>query len=279
MTHSVAHPSPVSITAVVLARNEAAMIANCLATLKWCDEIIVVDNGSSDDTVALARQQAGVRVVAAQSGSFAELRQLGAKRAKTDWLVYIDADERVTPALADEIKQQLSDSAVQALQFKRDNIMYGRRMRHGNWQKDLVTRAFRRASLQGWSGIVHESPRYQGDTCLLAQPLIHLTHRSTSENLRKTISWTALEAELLYRSELAPVGFLTMLRKGVIEFVRRAWWWGGWRDGSPGLVESLVQGINKILIYIQVWELQRRPTLPEVYDRVEQDVARQWRQR
>lgn len=265
-----------SITALIVARNEEEMIANCLETVRWCDEVIVLDSGSVDRTAELA-ETAGARVVSASFPSMARLRNEAMKRVKTDWAVYIDADERITPTLAKEIRVQLETSDAAALTFQRQNIHYGKVFRHGGWQHDLVTRVFKKEAFTEWFGDIHESPKFNGTAVTLQTPLIHLTHRSTVDGLNKTVSWTPIEAELLYKADIKPVTVLTILRKGIFEFVRRGLLRGGYKDGVEGWIEAIVQGVNRMLVYIQVWERQRRPSLPETYQHIEQQLADEWR--
>jgi (heptosyl)LPS beta-1,4-glucosyltransferase len=150
-----------SITAVIIAKNEEQMIANCLETLRWCDEIVVVDSGSDDATVSLA-ENLGARVINFKSTHFDKLREEGHKRTKTDWVFYVDADERVTPILAKEIMVQLETSSASAIRMRRENILYGSHFNNGGWQEEFVTRVFRRKDLKGWKGIIHESPVFEG---------------------------------------------------------------------------------------------------------------------
>jgi glycosyltransferase involved in cell wall biosynthesis len=266
-----------SITAVIIAKNEAEMIVNCIDTLRWCDDILVVDTLSTDNTPALA-ETAGARLVEFYHPSMAKMRNEALKRVKTDWVIYVDADERVTPTLAKEIMVQLETSDAVALHIQRQNIHYGKIFRHGGWQHDTVTRVFRKDAFQEWYGDIHESPRFTGNAVQLQSPLIHLTHRNTLDGLRKTISWTPIEAELLFASNLPPVKVRTILRKGIMEFIRRGILRKGYRDGIEGWIEAIIQGINRMLVYIQVWEMQRSPSLPETYHKIEQKVAAMWQQ-
>ncbi|MBD3279773.1 MAG: glycosyltransferase [Candidatus Pacebacteria bacterium] len=268
---------PPQLTAIVIAKNEAKMISNCLQTLQWCDELLVIDNGSSDQTAKLA-EDFGAKVIGFESQSFARLRDEGLKRAQHDWVFYLDADERVTPTLAKEIQVQLETTQAGALRIRRTNICYGKEFRHGGWQKDYVTRVFQKKLLAGWTGKVHESPVFDGGVATLQTPLIHLTHRNTTGGLKKTMHWTKIEAELLVKAKVSSVGFKTILRKGLLEFWRRAIWQRGYQDGTQGLIEALVQAINKFLIYIQVWELQQRPPLADQYQQLEADITKLWEQ-
>jgi hypothetical protein len=266
-----------TITAVVVAKNEAEMIVNCIDTLRWCDEILVVDTASIDATSELA-ETAGARVVGFSHPSMAKIRTEALKRVKTDWVMYVDADERVTPTLAKEILVQLETTAASALTMNRQNIHYGKIFKHGGWQHDQVTRAFKKDSFEEWYGDIHESPRFAGTATVLQSPLLHLTHRSTVDGLKKTISWTPIEARLLFEAGAPPVKLSTILRKGVMEFVRRSLLKQGSKDGMEGWIEAVVQGINRMLVYIQLWELQRRPSLSESYQAIEEEIAAQWRQ-
>lgn len=264
-----------NITAVIIAKNEEQILLNCIKTLSWVDEIIVIDSGSTDKTSKVA-EDSGAKVIHLEHSSFARLRNEALKHVQTDWLVYIDADERVTPTLAKEILVHLETSSAQALSIKRKNICYGEELSHGGWDDDIVTRVFEKKSFKQWEGKVHESPVYEGETIMLHTPLIHLTHRSTQQNLIKSAAWTNIEAELLHKSGIKPVSFLTIMRKGVMEFFRRAIAKNGFKDGLTGLIEALVQGINKMLIYIQVWEMQQVPPLEDKYHRREIEIKKLW---
>jgi glycosyltransferase involved in cell wall biosynthesis len=254
------------------------MIANCLDTLTWCDEVIVVDNNSSDATAQIA-ERLKARVVKAE-GNFADLRNEALRRAKTDWIFYVDADERVTPALADEIKLMAEVAEHQAYAVGRNNILYGHYLQHGGWEQDYVVRLFQREKLISWAGEVHEHAQVEGTTGRLKEQLAHFTHRNTISSLQKTIEWTPIEAHLLAQAEHTPkVGIGLILRKGVMEFIRRAILKKGRRDGTAGWVEALVQGINRMLVYIQVWELQQKPSLTERYEQYERSVVKLWQQK
>ena len=265
-----------TISAVIIAKNEAKMILRCIATLRWCDEVILLDDGSSDNTAELA-EQFGARVIHFKHKSFARLRNEALKHCKTEWLIYVDADERVSPKLAREIAVHLETASFSALTLKRENIFFGQSFKHGGWSPDLVTRVFKRSSLKEWTGDVHESPVYDGETGQLQVPLIHLTHRSVRDGLLKSVDWTRAEARLLVASQLGKISFLTILRKGVMEFLRRGVFWKGYRDGEAGLIEALTQGINKMLVYMQVWELQQKTSIPESYEKIEQELAELWK--
>ncbi|HEX7017961.1 MAG TPA: glycosyltransferase family 2 protein [Patescibacteria group bacterium] len=268
------HQKP-SISAVIIAKNEDQMIANCIETLRWCDEIVVIDNGSEDATASLA-ESLGARVVNFKSPHFDKLREEGLKRTKTDWIFYVDADERVTPILAKEIMVQLETSPASAIRMRRQNVLYGSHFHHGGWQNEYVTRVFKRKDLKNWQGVIHESPVFEGELITVHSPLTHFTHRSVIQGLSKTIAWTPLEAKLLYEANVSPVTVMTLLRKGIMEFIRRAYFQKGYQDGMPGMIEALTQGINRMLVYMQVWELQQNPSIEDLYKKEEVEIANLW---
>lgn len=265
-----------TISAIVIAQNEAEMIANCLETLKWCDEVIVVDNESTDHTAEIADRW-GARVVEGK-GSFADLRNQGLHKCKADWLLYIDADERVIPSLAKEIRGVVLDTTHDALSVNRSNVLYGHVLEHGGWNQDRVVRLFRREKLLKWEGEVHEHAVIEGTTGELKTQLLHLTHRNIVDGLIKSAHWTPIEARLLFEAGIPKVKASTIIRKGVMEVWRRIVVKQGYKDGGAGWVEALVQGMNRMLVYMQVWELQQKPSLPERYQKFETQVSHLWKQ-
>lgn len=266
-----------TVTAVIIARNESAMITACIETLSWCDVILVINNGSTDDTVQKA-ENAGAKVITFASSSFARVREEAMKHVTTEWILYIDADERVTPTLAKQIAVHIETGAAAALSMHRKNYFFGHPVAYGGWQKDVVTRAFKLSELKGWSGDIHESAQWSGTNILLQSALIHLTHRSVVDNLKKSAEWTPVEAQAYIDGATPLVTFKTILRKGLMEFWRRGIRDQGYKDGTVGLIEALIQAINRMWVYIQVWELQQKPTVSERYEHLEEAIKKKWEQ-
>lgn len=265
-----------NITAVIITKNEELMLANCIETLRWCKEILVIDSDSSDQTPEIA-ERLGAKVVSTHAQSFAERRNVALDHVKTDWLFYIDADERVAPQLAKEILVQIETTAAGALEIHRQNMMYGKFFLNGGWGNEFVQRIFRKQTLAGWKGDIHESPIYEGEIVRLHSSLFHLTHRNTIDGLFKTATWTPLEAKLLFDANIPPVTGVVLLRKTVMEFIRRAFLWSGRKDGIEGYIEAGIQAMNRFLVYVQVWELQQQPSLTEKYHEKEMDFMKMWK--
>lgn len=264
------------ISAVLIAKNEEAMLANCIRCLQWCSEVIVIDNGSTDATPVIA-EQLGAKVISFKHSSFSRLRNEGMKHVTGEWIIYIDADERVSPTLAKEIQVLTETKQAEVFFLKRQNILYGEPVSYGGYQADMLERVFYKKALQKWTGEIHESPEYTGKAATIQTPLLHLTHRNTQDNLLKSASWTKMEAVALHKALEKPVGIATILRKMVVAFIKKAVFKQGYKDGQTGLIEALVQGINRALVYIQVWELQKNPSIIDRYRQYEDEMQSLWK--
>ncbi len=265
-----------TISAVVITKNEELMIANCLASLRFVDEIIVVDSGSTDNTLEIAsREQA--KIVEVNAGHFKDWRNKGKSIATSDWILYIDADERITPKLAKEIQDTIQFTSNAAFALRRNNIHFGKWLEHGGWENDRIVRLFKRSHLVGWDGDVHESAKVDGILGELKEPLVHLTHRNIKDGLVKSASWTDIEAQLLFEAHTKPVQPFTLVRKFLMEFLRRLVFKKGYKDGMEGWVESFQQAINRFFVYERLWELQQHPSLEDRYQAIEKEISRQWK--
>ncbi|MDR0462987.1 MAG: glycosyltransferase family 2 protein [Pseudomonadales bacterium] len=270
-----------NVTAIVITHNEEINIEACLACLRWCKHVLVFDAHSSDKTVQLSEKYGAVVVMQDRNTDFAQVRSKAALMVETPWLIYIDADERVSPTLAKEICENIENSSqyeVGVLALPRRNICYGSELKYGGWNNDVVERVFKKDVLHDWVGEIHESPIYDGQKKVLKNKLLHLTHRNTAVNLRKSADWTPIEAQLLVKGLKKPITRKTILRKGIMEFYRRYFKKKGHKDGMTGFVESLVQAMNRMMVYIQVWELQCRPSLTERYRKKDDEMLNLWKE-
>lgn len=264
-----------TISVVIITKNEEHMIANCLATLRFADEVIVVDSGSTDNTLEIARRE-NVKLIEVTSGHFSDWRNRGKQASTCDWILYIDADERVTVKLAKEITDTIQFTSNAGFALRRNNIHFGRWLEHGGWEQDRIVRLFKRSHLVGWEGNVHESATVDGILGELKEPLVHLTHRNIKDGLVKSASWTDIEAKLLYDAHTKPVKPFTLVRKFGMEFFRRLVLKKGYKDGMEGWIESFQQAINRFFVYERLWELQQKPPLEDRYQAIEKEIVRQW---
>jgi (heptosyl)LPS beta-1,4-glucosyltransferase len=253
--------TPILLTGVIIAKNEQSRIASALESLSFVDEILVVDNGSRDKTVDIALKK-GARVVHAPTVSFGELRNIGKKEAKGKWIVYLDADEIIPPALAAEIKKissqsfntsQLDDKEV-CFFVRRNNYYLGHR-----WQTtDRMQRLFYAEALIRWYGDLHETPEVVGKTSELINPLDHHTHRTLEEMLEKTNVGSNTEAQLRLKAAHPAIVSWRLVRVSLTGFWHSFISEGGWKMGTVGLIESMYQGFSLFITYAKLWELQQK---------------------
>ena len=244
------------LSVIVLTKNEAMMIKDCLASIKdLADEIILVDSGSTDDTVKIAREL-GAKIISA-SGDYASLRNVGLKAASGEWIFYIDADERVSPELADEIKQIAKGEAT-SYKLNRQNIVFGRWIKHGGYWPDPVHRFFKKEALTGWTGRLHESPQVIGKVGYLKQPLAHYTVRSIAAALEKSRDWSAIEAQLLFEANVPRVTWWKIIKAFKLEFLRQLVLRLGVLDGMPGFVLAYIRAYHQASVLVNLWQKQQQ---------------------
>ncbi|MEX2012946.1 MAG: glycosyltransferase family 2 protein, partial [Candidatus Levyibacteriota bacterium] len=242
-----------NISAIIIARDEEDRIADCLDSVSFCDEVIVVDNASSDRTSQIA-QRMGAKVVNADFHDFSELRNLGLKKASGKLVLYIDADERIDPVLKKNIENiaRVADGAS-IYRVIRKNFYLG----NHEWPKtEKMERLFRRDDLKGWKGKLHESPIIFGRSAELDGFLLHYTHRNLSQMLKKTIEWSKVEAELRYNAGHPRMSWWRFPRVMAGTFLNYYIVQGGYRIGTAGLVESMYQAFSIFTTYARLWELQ-----------------------
>ena len=252
------------LSVIVLTKNSKTTIEKCLSSIVWVDEIVVVDNGSVDETVNIAKKFKA-RVIENAKGNFSDRRNIGAKEAKGVWLLYIDADEKVTPVLKKEILSQITKhhSPSTAFAIPRRNILLGHEMKHGGWWPDYVIRLVKKDSLIGWEGELHEQPVIrglpagrQGKIGKLKNPLIHNTHRSLTAMVEKTNDWSEIEAKLMYDANHPKMNIIRFFTAAFREFWYRAIRKYGFLDGPVGIIEIIYQVFSRFVSYAKLWEMQ-----------------------
>ena len=252
-----------TISIIIIAGNEQTMISDCLASCRWADQIILVAANSTDNTVKLAKKVIPkikiIKTTDEYNKNFAKWRNLGLQAAKTDWVFYVDADERVTPPLAREIK--ITINAPQPLPWyviPRANYYLGRRVKHGGSYPDYVKRLFLTKKLSGWQGALHEEPVIKGSFGHLTSNLLHYTHRDLSSMLTKTNAWTDMEAMALFKANHPPVVWWRILRMMATKFFQRLIKQSMWQDGTVGWISVIFETFDTFIIYAKLWQLQQK---------------------
>jgi glycosyltransferase involved in cell wall biosynthesis len=245
-----------TISAVILAKNEEEMIGDCLDSVSFCDEVLVIDSGSHDDTESIAKKKKA-RVVTVISDDFSELRNAGLQQVKTQWLLYVDADERVSPQLAKEIQHIVGkkESDHSAYIIPRKNFYLGKH----EWPKtEAFIRLFQKEHLVRWHGKLHESPEVTGTVGRVNGFLLHYTHRTLTGMVNKTITWSKVEAKLRFDSGHPKMTWWRFPRVMLQAFVESYVKQGGYKAGTVGLIESIYQAFSMFITYARLWELQQK---------------------
>jgi len=252
-----------NLSIIILAGNEEKMIVDCLISCQWANEIILVAANSTDNTVNLAKKTVtNIKIVKTQdeyNKNFSKWRNLGFKSSSQDWILYIDADERITT----ELKSKILDIIKHKSKFShyaipRANFYLGKRVFYGGSYPDYVKRLFFRDSFQGYKGILHEEPIISGELGYIDSDLIHYTHRDLTSMVNKTLVWSDTEAQALFKNNHPPVVWWRFIRMMLTKTWERLIKQQMWRDGTVGWISVIFEVFNTFLIYARLWELQQK---------------------
>jgi glycosyltransferase involved in cell wall biosynthesis len=243
------------LSVTVITKNEAADIGNTLESVRFADEVIVVDSHSVDDTVAIARRHTD-RVVVRDWAGYIDQKNYAASLAAHDWILSVDADERVTPELAAEIRVRLqSDPREAAFRIPRVTWHLGRWIRTTDWYPDYQLRLYDRRSAQWTGGYVHESVTVRGQTGQLRGELQHYAYRDVADHLETIDRYTTLAARQMHEDGRR-AGLLQLAGHPPLAFLRNYLAHGGIRDGIPGFVISALNAYYVFLKFAKLWELE-----------------------
>jgi glycosyltransferase involved in cell wall biosynthesis len=241
------------LSAVLITRNEAAHIRDALASVAWADERLVVDSGSTDDTVALA-ERAGARVVARAWPGYGAQKNHAAAIAAHDWILSLDADERISDALAREIREALAgEPAARGFRIPRVTWYLGRWIRSTDWYPDPQLRLYDRRAGRWSERRVHESVRLDGAPGRLRGEILHYAYRDVAHHVSTIDRYTTLAAEQMWE-EGRRAGPLDLVAHPPAAFLRNYLLRGGARDGTAGFVVSALNAYYVFLKFAKLWE-------------------------
>lgn len=243
------------ISALILTKNEEEMIEDCLKQLGFVDEIIILDQYSSDKTIEIAKKYTD-KIIKTKNLSFDKNRSILAKEAKEEWLLYVDSDERYSTELKKEISEAIKNKGVSAFFIPRKNLVLSKWLKHGGFWPDYVPKLFKKEKLKGWRGAVHESPMFEGESSKLTNPIDHFTARSLNKMLKKTIKWAKIEAEIASKTNHPRVNTIKVIKAFGFEFVSRYLLKLGLLDGVQGLIQALFQSYHRSIMLVYLWEIQ-----------------------
>jgi glycosyltransferase involved in cell wall biosynthesis len=238
-----------TLSAIVITRNEARNIEDCLDALAFCDERIVVDSGSDDDTVRKAEAK-GARVVSREWKGFGAQKNFALSLATGDWVLSIDADERVTPALAAEIRAAVARAGADGYQMPRLSCFCGRPMRHSGWFPDYILRLFKRGRARFSDDAVHERVMCDGPVARLSEPLLHEPVLRLEDALSRMDRYSTAGAEKLAGRR---VWFATGIVRGMWAFFRTYILRAGFLDGREGFLLAVANAEGTYYRYMKAW--------------------------
>lgn len=243
---------PLSVAIITL--NAASQLEACLQSVLFADDIVVVDSGSTDGTPALA-ERCGARVVQQDWLGFGPQKQFAVEAARHDWVLCLDADERVTPELQAAIENALKSPSTAAFQFPRCNRFLGRYLRHGEGYPDWSLRLFDRHQARWSNDAVHEKVETRARVGKLNGDLLHDSAESLATYLTKQNRYTTLAAEMALaagkRASFGRIAFSPLVRFVKFYFIRQ-----GFRDGLPGLIHIAIGCFNSFMKYSKMLERQ-----------------------
>ncbi len=248
------------ISAIVNTRNEADNVFDCLKSLSFCDEIVVVDMESEDNTKEIAKQFTDHIFDHRKTGYVEPARNFAIKKAVGDWLLIVDADERIPKTLAVKLIEIANNGEVDFVRIPRKNLVFGQWLQHSRWWPDYNIRFFKRGTVE-WQDEIHSVPITYGNGINLdaesSLAIEHHHYRSIDEYFIRALRYSNQQAKELiesgYKFEPADI-----IKKPMGEFLSRFFAGEGYKDGLHGLIVAMLQFFSILLVYLKVWQFEGR---------------------
>ena len=250
------------VSVVILTHNEEGNILDCLESVMFADEIIVIDDYSDDRTEEIIKnlKKSNIKFFKRKlDNDFSKQREFGLLKVKNDWVLFVDADERVSTSLRENIQFQISNIQFQninAYYVKRRDIMWGSELKHGETGNMKLVR-FAKKSVGKWKGRVHEVWDVKGVTFELKSVLIHYPHPTVREFLKEINTYSTIRAEELHRSG-GKVSFISIIIYPKAKFIVNYLLKLGFLDGLPGFVMALMMSFHSFLVRSKLWQLNQK---------------------
>lgn len=247
-------PNKVRISGLVLTHNSEATLEECLESLKWVDEIVVIDDESTDQTREIANKY-NACVLIRKLDDFSTQRNFGLSNCSNDWVLVLDSDEVITRELQAEVESLFNQPVtVSGFQIPRKNMFMG------NWIRssypDYGLRLFRRNEAR-YNGAVHESLTVNGEIGRLNHPMIHNSYRSIEEIILKTNHYTTISAQQMFEKGKR-AGFLDLIFRPLAAFIKNFFLKRGFLDGFPGFILHVLSGYYTFIKYAKLYFLQKK---------------------
>lgn len=243
------------ISAVILTGNEEENIRECLKSVSWCDEILVIDDESTDKTVLIA-EEFGTKVIKHPlNDDFGQQRNFGLSQAKGDWILFVDADERVSGELRDEIKEKILLSNINGFYLRRIDFFMGRWLKHGEISNIKLLRLGRKNAGK-WERTVDEVWKIGGNIETLKNPLLHYSHSSLTQFLENINRRSTMNAEYLFKTG-KKINLFEWL-KPKFKFIQNFFFKLGFLDGTAGFVFAVLMSLHSFSVRVKLYLLLKR---------------------
>lgn len=243
------------LAVLILTYNEEKNVTDCIKSVLFADEIVIVDSGSTDKTLQLA-EKLGARVsVHPMDQGFAGQRNFALTQTDAEWVLFLDADERITPEAAQEIREVINQPAPYAYEILRRNVIFGQPVNHGGHAPDYSLRLYPRSAIH-WEGVVHEQALVNLPVRCLKNHMLHYTYTSWEKYFFKFNQFTTLMAEKMYQQGK---------RANIADFIFRPWFaWlrfyilkSGWKDGKTGFFFAMFHAYYTFTKYVKLYYLEK----------------------
>jgi glycosyltransferase involved in cell wall biosynthesis len=247
----------IPLAVAIITKNEEENIRQCLQSITFATQIVLVDSGSTDATLKIAAEFSCEIYNEAWRG-FGPQKQLAIEKCRLPWIIILDADERIPPDTADIIKKIVTDSLVKeaGFSFPRKNYFQGRWIKHAGWWPDRVIRLFRKEAGRMTTAIVHESVEVQGMVGALDVPIEHFTESSLSKIIQKIDKYSTLGAEETFKDGKCSSAFSAFMR-AFFTFNQDYFLRLGILDGRQGLTLAVTDAVNKFFKYAKLCEFEQ----------------------
>lgn len=240
------------LSAVLIVKNEEANIGRCLQSITFADEIIVLDTGSTDQTVNIAKTLGAKVFHLDKWEGFGKAKHRAVELASNDWILSLDADETISPDLKSEVLEILKDPKFDIYSIKRKSFYLGRIINHSGWDNDYPKRLFDRKKAQFNDKAVHESVVSNGNLGKIENHIFHYTYPTIDSHIKKILFYSDLSSEQKKKANL----MLSVLR-GALKLIKMYVIQKGFLDGREGFVLAVLSSFGTVIKYFKIWEKSR----------------------
>lgn len=242
-----------TLSAVIITKDEEDHIEDCLKSILWVDEIIVIDDHSCDKTLEICGKYTS-NIYKNKFISFSEQRNFGSSKSSCDWILSIDADERIGEKLKNKIQEAVKNNEKDIFFIAHKNLFLGKWMRHGGWYPDWHIRLFRNKELL-WCGVTHEKVASNVRAGKIYQPILHLSHRNICDQVRKSNFYSSIEAQKFNKDKFSNAD---LIFKPTWVFFNRFFLRFGFLDGIAGIIFNILVSYYIFLGEAKKWEAIRK---------------------